>query len=1005
MLEKIKLYFLYFTIVLGFYLFINLEVLLWDIINPDGLWGILWFSSASTFLFVALFVLIDVYYVIKMNRKTGSLGLGGAIGLILLSLLGFVFYYGPAIMISKFMNDRYRYIKQSEEYFSEGRYNDAVEYAEKVYEKVIDREEPSPLLLIPYLYYHSDIYLYSIKTEEYAAIVNYGYCLRAQGIKLKESEELFKKSLFIAEKYLNGDSEFIVFPWIELTKIYLALGETKKSEDSFNKLLDLTNNLNKEDVIYVIYALFNYAFYYESHGNIEEALKLRDKALGVYDKSNRNKESIIYLRILLRVINDNISTGNFTDARDLFNVAKGFAEDFDDKNVYVDYLFTKTNILSVELKNATACDPSENNLWGKLLSLFVEPDHCKEYLFGQMEKTLFQLLDEIEDRQGKDHLNYASGLNIIGLFYYQSGADSLASLYFNKALLSSEPDKDKNQDIYYSILLNLAFSDYNTGKTSESLTKLRLAVNNMLDRTNKNFLFYTEEEKESYMFTASNKMSLVNSIYRYEDDSLTNCLLFNNVLASKSIALQSNQYLKRAIIENNDSAIATKYFSLMRRKTELNNLLLSNIDVAVGERYKDSVRIAEKEILRAIRDKGYLESFSVNSITWEDIKNVLEEDEVIVEFIKTPFLPNKKDSIIYSALIINKQSEYPKLINLTTEKDISDILNIPGGIIERVNGIYSNDTLYDLIWKPLQNHISGFNKVYVSLSGVLYKISLSGLLHDDNQEVIVMSSSRNLIFRKSVEQANYSKYVLYGDIDYGIPPDKNDTSKLLTGNSIEIEIKRAGFDPLPYTKKEISSIDSILKNNNYETIVYSGQAASEASFKQLSNKKFQIIHIATHGFYYPPRQSFRANELYSDRNAQMAVKDNPLLRTGLLMSNALSVHKDDDNDGILTAFEISKMDLSDVDMVVLSACETGLGDIKGEEGVFGLQRGFKNAGVKNIIMSLWSVPDMQTSKLMEKFYEYYVNGYPKHIALKKSQLFIKQKYPNPFYWAAFVLVE
>ena len=133
---------------------------------------------------------------------------------------------------------------------------------------------------------------------------------------------------------------------------------------------------------------------------------------------------------------------------------------------------------------------------------------------------------------------------------------------------------------------------------------------------------------------------------------------------------------------------------------------------------------------------------------------------------------------------------------------------------------------------------------------------------------------------------------------------------------------------------------------------------------------------------------------------------NPLFRSGLLLAGANNPHKLGGNmDGILTAFEISNSDLHTVDLVVMSACETGLGDLKGNEGVFGLQRAFKMAGVRSIIMSLWKVPDLQTSELMELFYKYYISGNSKQMSLTMAQKELRDKYENPFYWAAFIVME
>jgi CHAT domain-containing protein len=136
------------------------------------------------------------------------------------------------------------------------------------------------------------------------------------------------------------------------------------------------------------------------------------------------------------------------------------------------------------------------------------------------------------------------------------------------------------------------------------------------------------------------------------------------------------------------------------------------------------------------------------------------------------------------------------------------------------------------------------------------------------------------------------------------------------------------------------------------------------------------------------------------------LKASPLMKSGLLLAGANNSNFDiGDNDGNLTSLEISELDFSNVDLVLLSACETGLGDILGSEGVFGLQRAFKLAGVQSLIVSLWQVPDKETSDLMYKFYFYYLEGDSKREALRKAQNHIRSKYTNPYYWAGFELIE
>ena len=141
--------------------------------------------------------------------------------------------------------------------------------------------------------------------------------------------------------------------------------------------------------------------------------------------------------------------------------------------------------------------------------------------------------------------------------------------------------------------------------------------------------------------------------------------------------------------------------------------------------------------------------------------------------------------------------------------------------------------------------------------------------------------------------------------------------------------------------------------------------------------------------------------------SQEIILDNPMLRSGLALAGVNTWLKNrplikEAEDGILTADDVAGWNLFNTELVVLSACETGLGDIVTGEGVFGLRRAFVLAGAQTLVMSLWKVPDEQTKELMVNFYKHLLSGKPRAEALREAQLQMKEKYPNPYYWGAFI---
>jgi CHAT domain-containing protein len=197
---------------------------------------------------------------------------------------------------------------------------------------------------------------------------------------------------------------------------------------------------------------------------------------------------------------------------------------------------------------------------------------------------------------------------------------------------------------------------------------------------------------------------------------------------------------------------------------------------------------------------------------------------------------------------------------------------------------------------------------------------------------------------------------------------------------------------LPGTLIEVKGIQQALKPAAWNARVFSGANASEEKLKSLTGSNApDVLHIATHGFF-------------SD-----ATTGNPLLQTGILLAGGNRSWQGNEpgngmDDGILTAAEVSYLDFSKTSLVVLSACETGLGKIESNEGVFGLQRAFALSGVDRIMMSMWKVSDQETAIFMQQFYGFLSEGHSLHAAYLLAQKAMSARY-SPYFWAAFVLQE
>ena len=394
---------------------------------------------------------------------------------------------------------------------------------------------------------------------------------------------------------------------------------------------------------------------------------------------------------------------------------------------------------------------------------------------------------------------------------------------------------------------------------------------------------------------------------------------------------------------------------------------------------------------------------------WQKIKNTLEDDEIVIDFSHFRLITDKvTDSVIYIAQIYKKEWMYAKIVPLFEKQQLlkffdkntkKEVNNLRGSEGVSSNKSDSEHELFKLIFNPIKKYLKGTDKVYISPDGLLHQIAFSSLLNDDNKRLIECYKIQRISSPKVILNKKSSIKKEYAFITGGIKYNNDNTLP-----------QKDYWSFLEGTSEEIDYISDLLKNKFISTKKMSGNDATESAIKNLSGEKFNIIHIATHGYFFENQNDNNANNDYALKDI-LKTSNNPLLRSGLIFAGAneawtKGANLNSEDDGILTALEISNLDLSNTDLVVLSACETGLGDIDGSEGVYGLQRAFKMAGVDLIIMSLWEVPDTETAEFMQSFYSNWLSGQDIRQAFRNTQLTMVKKYEdNPEKWAAFVLFE
>lgn len=517
--------------------------------------------------------------------------------------------------------------------------------------------------------------------------------------------------------------------------------------------------------------------------------------------------------------------------------------------------------------------------------------------------------------------------------------------------------------------------------------------------------------------------------------------LYNHELFKKGLMLRSMEQTRRFLSQSSDHAIRHLYELVLQQKTEL--LALNS---ATEKDYEQLAtlndQINSNERLLVAESRTYHEYKSESTVDWKSVKQSLKAGEVVIEFINHGMVDQ------YFALVLRREWDAPKLIQLPEmilyPKEIQDskmksyedyaeklgfydlephFLKVNGDAGEVYEYGGNGTDLYNAIWKPLLPYVKRGECIYFAPSGALMQLAIEALPISpdlrlmDEYRLVRLSSTREVALTKNHKQQKNA--ILYGGITYSIDDMsvfEQESKKYLSvyGEATRTDDYSNGkpYAPLKYlagTQQEVDKIAKLLKKNKYSVTSLTRTAANEESLKDQSGHSSAIIHLATHGFYWDNLRATGEPFIQQSPNADQYI--DPLTRCGLYMSGADmarsgSVRKlpAGSQDGVLTAKEISLLDLTNTNLVVLSACQTGQGEIS-PDGVFGLQRAFKQAGVQTIVMSLWEVSDSATQELMSLFYSYLMAGQTKREAFYNAQKAIRKSHPEPYYWAGFIMLD
>jgi CHAT domain-containing protein/Tfp pilus assembly protein PilF len=800
-------------------------------------------------------------------------------------------------------------------------------------------------------------------------VSNLALVYMAQG-KLLEAEQFLNEAITISSAAGENNPGYIA-NLNSKSKYQQMIGHYNEAEKGFDETLELVKKVFTENSLQYAIVLNNKALLYQNVGRFDEGIALIKKAITTADaafkKSMKRKNSFDGRRFQSNLAFMYQMAGKYPEAEATFlDMKKSYEKNMASNNQEYAALLNQLAVLYMQIKK-----------------------------FDQVEALLKKAQEVLKKKHGEESPTYARATSDLGTFYRLTGKNQQAETLLTQALTIREKALGNNHPDYFRTKEELAILFWKTQQWDKAYQHYKQVMDKTIDFINKYFPPMSEAEKTKYWDITSPRFQ---RFYNFAIAASTAKPaiaedIFDYQTATKGLLLNSTNKIKESILKSGDKSIINDYIQWLDKKEALARFYsLSKEELAEQKIDLPAMEQEANRIERSLssRSADFSNGYTTQPVNFKQIRDVLGETEAVVELIRVhAFDQDFIDDSKYVALVLAKGSQSPKMIVLDNGKNLET----------RMARFYKNaiqqkieDTqTYDQFWARIDAELAGKKLIYVSPDGVYNQVNLntmkkaSGDYVINRYDLVNLGNSKDLVAIKAKKPSTVAKKnsLLLGFPNYG-------------GDEIPA---------LPGTKTEIETVSKILKTAGIQTTQLTAAEASEKNLKAIKGPSY--VHIATHGYFLKDTESGGdAFGVHADNAA-----NNPLLRSGLMLANASktisgteSPNIESNDNGILTAYEAMNLDLENTDLIVLSACETGLGDVKNGEGVYGLQRAFLVAGADAMIMSLWKVDDAATQQLMTNFYANLTKSGNKQKAFKQAQLQLMAKYKEPYYWGAFVMM-
>ena len=830
--------------------------------------------------------------------------------------------------------------------------------------------------------------------------------------RYKEAVALLEKALPIIERNVGNKHPDYVRCASDLSSAYRGTGNLDKAGELAHESERLGRSIDTYNSHKYAKSLSKQAATFASNGNYERAIEQERKALNIF----RQRTDSTSMAISLGALATYYSLGGYQ--LEAFSTSAEALSIFEQRG--------QRDQSYAQALNAAAILYYNNN------KLHEATD------YGHRAKAIYDQLNDTTNAI------YARIIANVALFTFMADSTLQAIELAKRALrLHSRLLGDDHPDNILQ-LYNLAVYQSKAGLRDSAETYYLQAMKLLTEQVRTNFLHLTSNERgkfwqqKSYLFKYAPMLA-----YLDRNNSKMASVAYNSLLFTKGILLNSDIDFRNLLRRSGDEQLLSKYEQMegLQRQLEAYYRLPSKERDAGFSQVKEQIYQLERDLVRGCKEYGsFTEKLSINA---QQIAEALAPDEAAIEFASIDL---QGVGTTYLALLLRKGQPAPLLLRLFSEYDLQQLYYPQGDFFAAkttevgISSIYNDLRLGHLVWKPIMEHLNGISRIYFSPTDLFYQLGIEYLPCDsttrmaERYQTYRLSSTKQLVERQPAY--NLSSAVVFGGLNYNMNRQQllSQHQKMLADTNyvaaaemlatlaqyspvdtiplrrtIDSLSLRGSMNYLPGTVAEAKNVTGLLQRCNIPTETYMGVAGTEEAFKALNGRNFSLLHMATHGFSLPEGKAQRKIVLFIDDETDN--RDDVLNNSGLLMAGANYALGGgrlpaDVDDGVLTASEIAQINLSHTQLVVLSACQTGLGEIR-DEGVFGIQRGFKKAGSRSLLMSLWSISDEGTALMMTRFYEQLTAGRRPHEAFLEAQRSMRShpRFCEPYFWASFVLLD